>query len=305
MNRENSHSIVNIDIPILRNESHNFSYSAGDNIFIDNNNKYIIDIFADKTKYIRFLCNDLLFCVSGELHMLINGVDYHLKENCIMVIPYLFDVQLIDMSVDLNVINFFLSNRVIQAYLGKDIDIWNQLIYKSKIKTIPIHDKHMQMVASFFEVIKHVNEDTNPYVEKMYRLNINIILYMMLHYYSEMDEYNKNIYNGIKNGNGIFNNFLKLLTESKPKRHSVKYFADKLNISSKYLTIVCKQNSNRTALEWIHEYINEEIRYYLDKTDIEIKNIVDLTGFDSLSFFCSYVKEHLGCTPMEYRKRKH
>lgn len=70
------------------------------------------------------------------------------------------------------------------------------------------------------------------------------------------------------------------------------------------LTMICKKNSGKTANEWIREYTLAAITHELRNTELSVKGISNKTGFSNTSFFSRYVKQHLGCTPMEYRDRQ-
>lgn len=70
------------------------------------------------------------------------------------------------------------------------------------------------------------------------------------------------------------------------------------------LTMICKKNSGKTANEWIREYTLAAITHELRNTELSVKGISNKTGFSNMSFFSRYVKQHLGCTPMEYRDRQ-
>ena len=105
----------------------------------------------------------------------------------------------------------------------------------------------------------------------------------------------------LSTGKSHFQRFLDLLHSSEIKRHTVDAYASELCISPKYLTVVCKKNSGKTANEWITEHVLEDIRYYLKLTDLSIKQICDRLGFPNPSFFGKYVKDHFGMTPMQLR----
>ncbi len=47
-----------------------------------------------------------------------------------------------------------------------------------------------------------------------------------------------------------------------------------------------------------------DITYFLRNTDLSIKEICAKLGFPNPSFFGKYVKEHFGCTPLEYRMQR-
>lgn len=58
------------------------------------------------------------------------------------------------------------------------------------------------------------------------------------------------------------------------------------------------------ALQWIEEYTVADINYYLRSTEYSVKEIANILGFPNPSFFGKYVKQQLGCTPMEHRNKK-
>nr|WP_314996334.1 helix-turn-helix domain-containing protein [uncultured Prevotella sp.] len=45
------------------------------------------------------------------------------------------------------------------------------------------------------------------------------------------------------------------------------------------------------------------ITNYLRTTDLSVKEISHRLGFPNTSFFGKYVKDHLGCSPLEYRRK--
>jgi len=52
----------------------------------------------------------------------------------------------------------------------------------------------------------------------------------------------------------------------------------------------------------MRDRILEDIRYELKHTDSNMKQICDKLGFPNPSYFGKYVKEHMGMTPLQYRK---
>ena len=87
------------------------------------------------------------------------------------------------------------------------------------------------------------------------------------------------------------------------KHRTVEAYASELCISSKYLTAICKKQSGKTANDWIREQVLEDIRYYLLQSDLSIKQICDRLGFPNPSFFCKFVKDHFGMTPLQFRQQ--
>ncbi|MGN0232205.1 MAG: helix-turn-helix domain-containing protein [Muribaculaceae bacterium] len=101
----------------------------------------------------------------------------------------------------------------------------------------------------------------------------------------------------------LFSKFIDMLSNMEVVEHGLSYYADKLYVTPKYLSTVCKQLSGRTALSWVNEKLIDSVRYHLEYTDLSAKEICHKLGFSSISFFGKYVKRHLGASPNEYRKR--
>ncbi len=87
------------------------------------------------------------------------------------------------------------------------------------------------------------------------------------------------------------------------QRREVKFYAEKLFITPKYLNYICKTTTDITASEWIQRYVKERIELLLQNPELNIAQIADEMEFSSRSFFTRYVKKLLGVTPSEYRNR--
>ncbi|MBE9463956.1 helix-turn-helix domain-containing protein [Dyadobacter subterraneus] len=101
----------------------------------------------------------------------------------------------------------------------------------------------------------------------------------------EMDNY---LANGLLNSKGL---------------PSVQYMAERLNISSGYLTDVLKQESGKTALEHIHIYLISEAKNRLKFEEQSVSEIAYALGFDNLSYFSRLFKKEVGMTPVLFKKQ--
>lgn len=81
----------------------------------------------------------------------------------------------------------------------------------------------------------------------------------------------------------------------------VAFYASKLSLTPKYLSKVIRQNSGKTAGEWIEEYVILEAKALLKSTNKTIQQITDELNFSTQSFFGKYFKRRVGLSPKEYR----
>jgi len=101
----------------------------------------------------------------------------------------------------------------------------------------------------------------------------------------------------------LFTAFIDQLEKGAGRQRSVKVIADHLCVSAKHLARTVKENSGWTPTEWIDRYTLRDVVHYLRFTNLSIKEIAHLCGFTSAASFGRFVRQHLGDTPVEYRKR--
>lgn len=101
----------------------------------------------------------------------------------------------------------------------------------------------------------------------------------------------------------LFNKFIELLESSYPKDRKVETYAQRLNVSAKYLTLVCRQVSDQTCSSLINLYVARDIERLLRFSSKNIKEITHELGFPNPSFFTRFVRRHLGDSPKTLRER--
>lgn len=96
-------------------------------------------------------------------------------------------------------------------------------------------------------------------------------------------------------------NFFNLLAENYKHKRDVAFYADKMCISPKYLTMSVKEACGKSAKEIIIEYTLLEIKALLRDPSLDIKDIVTRTNFPSQSIMSRFFRKHEGQSPTEYR----
>lgn len=86
------------------------------------------------------------------------------------------------------------------------------------------------------------------------------------------------------------------------KNRDIGYYADKLCVTSKYLSEVCKKVSGLPAAFWITRYTSLDISRLLRDRRLSFTDISDMFGFSSLSHFSRYVQTNLGAKPSDFRE---
>lgn len=104
--------------------------------------------------------------------------------------------------------------------------------------------------------------------------------------------------------NEIYRKFIQLVVENYTKQHSVSFYATQLNLSLPHFCTTIKKAIGLTPLEIISSIITMDAKAQLKSTDLTVKEIAFSLGFNNLSFFNKYFRQHMGMTPQEYRRMK-
>ncbi len=274
-------------------------YSDDDILIIDN----LKQLTAPSSARIKM--NVIAIANKGKAQISLNGHPIMFHENQLLLCPPNTVFTDVLASPDFQFEAMFLTNRIIQSFLREKVSIWNEMMYIHKMHVVPMSEHAVSYFFGFYGVLRMLIEtprNENPYLPEMIQLLIRSALLGLCGALKMMMPTDMSA--GRKQAYIIFQRFLNMLSNSHTKDDTVEKYASQLCVSSKYLTVICKKCSGKTAGEWIRERMLEEIRYYLKQTDLSMKQIADCLGFANPSFFGKYVKEHFGMTPTQFRDKE-
>lgn len=99
----------------------------------------------------------------------------------------------------------------------------------------------------------------------------------------------------------LYNQFVSLVAEYYRQAHDVAYYADKLCITTRYLSQITERVVEKAPKQIIADYIIGEAKTYLDNTRLTMQEIADKLGFSSQAMFCKFFRNQEGKSPSEYR----
>ena len=99
----------------------------------------------------------------------------------------------------------------------------------------------------------------------------------------------------------VYDQFLRLVTDYHTSERNMKFYADRLCLTPKYLSKLVKTVSERSAPDWIDAFVILEAKNLLKYSDLSIKQIVAKLNFPNQSVFYKFFKSHTGKTPSQYR----
>ena len=101
----------------------------------------------------------------------------------------------------------------------------------------------------------------------------------------------------------LFIKFIHLIHNFCPKEREVGFYAEKLYITSRYLSSITQSVAEKSAKYIIDKHAIQRIKIMLKYSNMSIQDISYELNFPDQSFFARYFKKHTGMTPIEYRTK--
>lgn len=282
---------------LAESEDIQIGYSDNDIVIVDSIQKFA-EINAAHVSM-----NAFVICTQGRVQGRMNGQKMELEKNQVAVFPPNIMVADVMVSPDFDMKAMFLTNRILQSFLREKMNLWNEVVYIQRQHIVEMNDNDILFYSYFYDMLKLAIDkgQDNPYRTDIIQSLLRSAILALCGTLKMRLAATENVPNGSVTSSH-FQRFLDLLNKTKVKHRSVDSYAAELCLSPKYLSVICKKKSGKTANEWITEHVLDDIRFYLKQTDYSIKQVCDRLGFPNPSFFGKYVKQHFGTTPMQFRK---
>ncbi len=244
----------------------------------------------------------ILFCQEGKLQLDINANTFVVHKNDLLFCRPNIILNNYMITPDFKGRVLILSEELIQSMMHGSRNNWDMAFYVNKNPVLSISTEEADLMSQYCQMInaKIKREKKSYHYEVVYAL-ISAVLYEIFAILSNSVTLSND--DMMRQGDILFKKFMDLLPEYVTKDRSVSFYSEKLCVTPKYLSVVCKSLTGKTALGWIHDYTTEVIRYKLKHSSHSIKEISESLNFPNLSFFGKYVRLHLGMSPTDYRKQ--
>lgn len=242
----------------------------------------------------------LIFCAEGKLQVDVNGAPYIIHKNDALFCTPNVIVNNYMISPDFKGKVLCLSSRFIQQQLQSSADIWNKVFYITQNPKLHLEENEVNVFNQYYELLRSkVKQRDHVYHQELMQALLQAFYYDMSNALNRFISSENKL---LRQGELLFQRFIDLLSQSSQKKRFVSHYSNLLNVTPKYLSMVCKDVSGKSASEWINEYVTEDIRYRLKYSSKSIKEISIELDFPNISFFGKYVRAHLGMSPTEFRK---
>lgn len=275
-------------------------YIATEDFIITDDLRHLSAIEQNDDRWMR-----VIVCKEGEMSLEIDGKKVKMGKNDLMFCPSERRIEHTMFSHDLRFMMLCMSKRLNTEIFPNSAKIWSmfqQFRYNGKhsfsadeIEELSIDFQYLCQRLPAFGALFY-----NDYVRCLIQAMVYRISSMIVTVTGEIETHDY-----MQSPETLSEAFFNLLNSTYPTPRSVEWYAGHLNRTPKYLSTVIRRTSGKKPMEWITEKAVNEIANLLKNSKKSVKEISVQLNFSSLSFFCRYVRQHLGVSPNEYRSLRH
>ena len=241
-----------------------------------------------------------ILCVKGAIQATINGERYNIVENDLITLPPNYFMEIHEFSSDIHIYYAGFSSHFIESInLMKatqhllPVIMENPIVALSPLQACSYKMFYESSILSYASLRTRENKEIVKAVLTMFIQGATEIYKLQNNWYlsSQSRKYE------------IYQEFLKLVMKHYTIHHGTSFYADELGLSLPHFCSTIKKAAGNTPLEVIASVILMEAKSRLKSTDEPVKNIALSLGFNNISFFNKFFKQHTGITPQEYRGR--
>lgn len=173
--------------------------------------------------------------------------------------------------------------------------------------TMNLDPEEVQLLSQYFILIHSSSSgEANPQLKKSIASSLTAAMfYQLVQFYHKRLSVaiaSETNFPGTTRRNDYVREFVRLVHLHYVRERSVSFYADKLFISPKYLSLLVKQATGRSAASWIDDFVLMEAKNMLRFSGKNIQQVAYALNFPTQSSFGKYFKHLTGVSPSEYQK---
>ncbi len=245
----------------------------------------------------------ILFCREGSADVIISQIQRTLKPNSLALLLPGAMLLLANRSEDFRVSFCSFSHDLFsEAAFRLDPSFFHSL----RERPVTMASQHIAQGANiWFDMAAYTYADR----ENVFRNTIikNRLQNLLLETYDKMLRFafpEQDASDTTTRQTELFQRFVSLLHEYCAQEREVSFYADKLCISTRYLSNIVQRIARTSAKHFIDRSVVLEIKMMLQSTDLSVQEIAYKLKFPDQSYLGRFFKKHTGLSPSEYRNSK-
>ena len=260
---------------------------------------YSTDFQAMNAPELSHTCMHLL-CTAGEGSFVFNERCYHIVKNDLVVIPMPARVSNIAAHDDMQVEWFAADYKFLQNLLPSNNYGIGGSISLNHDPVIKLTDEQASLLLADFHRLRDRMGDRHLLFYR--ELMGSLCLTMMYDIFEPHSQRDATDTHSDRTAYIVKQLMALLATGISRTERDVSYYAERLNVSPKYLSATIKRVTGHNVTSYIDRHTVPRLKDYLGDERLSLTQIAELMNFASLSYFSRYCTKHLGQSPSEYRQ---
>ncbi|MBP3612023.1 MAG: AraC family transcriptional regulator [Rikenellaceae bacterium] len=190
--------------------------------------------------------------------------------------------------------------RMLQVDVKNSLPLFMRLAYNPLVN---LTQEQQEDIERYFDLLENISNNSDlAHRDEIVRGLLMSMFYRISDTYEQrpqvLDEKERSVRNRREE---YFAKFITLLSENFKRERTVGFYAEQMCVTPKYLSLLIKDFSGKSAAEWIDSYVITEAKTLLRYSTMSIQEVAYELNFSSQSFFGKYFKHLTGMSPSEYK----
>lgn len=242
----------------------------------------------------------IIFCRKGTAHIEIDLIPYEIVANTQLIIIAGSIVHNISNSDDFKISYITFKHEVYDEATAQLEPSFT--FFLKEYPCVQLGEKRINKMNYLVEAMEDFyNEKTNCFRVKIFKNNIQSFLLDVYDKTRTLFKIDKSEEVGRREE--LFIKFIHLIHKYCPQQREVGFYAEKLYITSRYLSSITQNVADKSAKYIIDKHAIQRIKIMLKYSNMSIQDISYELNFPDQSFLSRYFKKHTGMSPLEYRAK--
>ena len=242
---------------------------------------------------------------SGSMELQVDYVNYSVSDYELMVILPTHITQMKYISPDLKAWLLMISTSYLDTLSQSKEKHPSALISYMQLKKHPLRefepDKFRLLEKSLDFLCEKIRQPAHFFYQGLVNTALHLFLMELGNIYLDKRETMQSP--TLSRKEELFADFLDLLSMHCKEQHEVSFYANRLCITSQYLSLILKEQSGKSASQWIQDALMLEAKILLKAPRISVQQVADELYFPDQSTFGKFFKKHEGISPIAFRRQ--
>lgn len=257
------------------------------------------DFYGVNAPELSHTCMHLL-CTAGDGSFVFNEQCYRIKRNDLVIIPMPCRIKNLAAPPEIRVEWFAADYKFLQNLLPSNNYSIGGSISLNRDPVVPLTTEQAAHLLEDFHRLRDRMNDRH--LQFFHELMGSLCLTMMYDIFEAHSQREASDTHTDRTAYIVKQLMALLATGISGTERDVSYYAERLNVSPKYLSATIKRVTGHTVSSYIDRHTIPILKDLLNDERLSLTQIAERMNFGSLSYFSRYCTKHLGQSPSRYRQ---